>query len=81
MGRNSSRARNPQANENVVIFDPFEEYVIVPEATRQKWVNPLGFFYVPRCSHDPPPSFSLFVTPGTIRDAKYCWRGELIRPT
>jgi len=25
------------ANENVVFFDPFEEYVIVPEATRQKY--------------------------------------------
>lgn len=25
-----------QANEGVVFFDPFKEYVIVPEATRQK---------------------------------------------
>jgi len=73
MGPNSSRVRNPQANENVVIFDPFEEYVIVPEATRQKWVNPLGFFYVPRYSHDPPhPLFRYmlpqvrFATPSTV---------------
>jgi hypothetical protein len=34
--------KGTQANENVVFFDPFEEYVIVPEATRQKWV--IGFF-------------------------------------
>jgi hypothetical protein len=26
-----------------VFFDPFEEYVIVPEETRQKWVFPLVF--------------------------------------
>jgi len=26
-----------------VFFDPFEEYVIVPEETRQKWVFPLSF--------------------------------------
>jgi hypothetical protein len=26
-----------------VFFDPFEEYVIVPEETRQKWVFPPFF--------------------------------------
>ena len=38
-----------QANEGVVFFDPFKEYVIVPEATRQRWaISSSRFFDLPQ---------------------------------